>query len=140
MYCNNILPGNTYQWYYNSNIIGNATNPYYTATQNGNYSLQVTNGQGCTEVKTITVTISTSPYVRNICNTIVYYNKDGSLQIRNTGKQAVQYHITDINGRSLYAGMIPYDDFVRTQIVQKGICLLHIICGENKQVMKLVTF
>ncbi len=140
LYCNNILPGNTYQWYYNSNIIGNATNPYYTATQNGNYSLQVTNGQGCTEVKTITVTISTSPYVRNICNTIVYYNKDGSLQIRNTGKQAVQYHITDINGRSLYAGMIPYDDFVRTQIVQKGICLLHIICGENKQVMKLVTF
>ena len=69
-----------------------------------------------------------------------YLCKDGSLQIRNTGKQAVQYHITDINGRSLYAGMIPYDDFVRTQIVQKGVCLLHIICGENKQIMKLVEF
>lgn len=37
----------TYQWYNNGNIITGATSPTYIATQSGNYTLVVTDGNGC---------------------------------------------------------------------------------------------
>lgn len=38
----------TYQWYLDGNPIGGATNPNYTMTANGTYSVVVTNSNGCT--------------------------------------------------------------------------------------------
>jgi hypothetical protein len=38
---------NSYQWYYNGTAIAGATNAHYNATQNGNYHLIVTDGNGC---------------------------------------------------------------------------------------------
>lgn len=48
LYANNSLTGSTYQWYHDNTIISNATNPFYIPTQNGNYSVIVTSGNGCT--------------------------------------------------------------------------------------------
>ncbi len=41
-------PGNTYQWYLNGILIPGANSQNYLATQNGNYSVIVTNASGCT--------------------------------------------------------------------------------------------
>src|ERR1035437_786754 len=41
---------NSYQWYLNSILISGAINRYYTATQNGNYSVKVTDSFGCTGI------------------------------------------------------------------------------------------
>jgi hypothetical protein len=40
-------PATTYQWYYNSNPIGGATNQSHTATQNGTYYVVITDTNGC---------------------------------------------------------------------------------------------
>lgn len=38
---------NTYQWYYNGSALGNATSQSYTPTLNGNYSVGVSDANGC---------------------------------------------------------------------------------------------
>jgi hypothetical protein len=40
-------PNNTYQWYFNGNIINGATSTNYTALQLGQYSCQITASNGC---------------------------------------------------------------------------------------------
>ncbi|MCB0395888.1 MAG: S8 family serine peptidase [Flavobacteriales bacterium] len=45
------IPGYTsYQWYLNGNPIGGATNDTYTPVQNGDYTVEVTDANGCTSV------------------------------------------------------------------------------------------
>ncbi len=49
----------TYQWYFNGSPIAGATMQTYTATQNGQYSVEVTNAVGCAGISTpqdVTVT------------------------------------------------------------------------------------
>lgn len=46
VHCNQTY--NSYQWYFNGSMIAGATNQDYTPTQNGNYSVWVTNSNGCT--------------------------------------------------------------------------------------------
>jgi hypothetical protein len=40
-------PGYTYQWYYNGNPLSGATNSFYIPNQNGTYTVNVTNAEGC---------------------------------------------------------------------------------------------
>jgi len=47
----------SYQWYYNSNIIVNATGQQYMAAQNGNYQVIVTDTNGCTGTSNVLTVI-----------------------------------------------------------------------------------
>ena len=49
--------GNTYQWSNNGVLISGATNPNYTATTSGTYSVTITNASGCS-VTSITMPVS----------------------------------------------------------------------------------
>jgi choice-of-anchor B domain-containing protein len=40
-------PSNTYQWYFNGNLIPDATDESYTPTENGDYSVQIIDDNGC---------------------------------------------------------------------------------------------
>ncbi|HLP50638.1 MAG TPA: immunoglobulin domain-containing protein [Chitinophagales bacterium] len=42
------VTSSVYQWYFNNSIINTATQQSYTATQTGNYKVEVTNADGCT--------------------------------------------------------------------------------------------
>jgi hypothetical protein len=44
--------GSSYQWYLNGNTIGSAINEEYVVAQPGNYSVQVTDANGCTATST----------------------------------------------------------------------------------------
>lgn len=41
---------NSYQWYFNGTILTGATSQSYTPTQNGNYTVKITDGNGCTNI------------------------------------------------------------------------------------------
>ena len=41
------VSGASYAWFYNSNTIGGASQQSYTATQTGNYKVEVTSADGC---------------------------------------------------------------------------------------------
>ncbi|QQR96163.1 MAG: T9SS type A sorting domain-containing protein [Bacteroidota bacterium] len=43
----------TYQWFYNGNAITGATNDFYVPSQNGNYSLMVTDANGCSSMSAV---------------------------------------------------------------------------------------
>jgi gliding motility-associated-like protein len=56
----------TYQWYFNNAIIPNATNYSLTVSTAGIYSVVVTNAQGCTKTRTITVDSSVIATIEHI--------------------------------------------------------------------------
>ncbi|MFN7014173.1 MAG: proprotein convertase P-domain-containing protein, partial [Bacteroidia bacterium] len=41
-------PASSYQWYFNGSPISGATSQSYTATQNGSYTVEITDSNGCT--------------------------------------------------------------------------------------------
>jgi len=53
------------QWYLNATLIGGATNQIYTPTQNGNYTVIVTDANGCTATSSVYVYNSLQPPVAN---------------------------------------------------------------------------
>ncbi|MEO5642562.1 MAG: esterase-like activity of phytase family protein [Bacteroidia bacterium] len=57
-----VAAGNTYQWMRNSTNISGATNASFTANISGNYSVLVTNSNGCTQTSAVTnVTVNPLP-------------------------------------------------------------------------------
>jgi hypothetical protein len=59
--------GMTYQWFLNGAAIANATSNSFEASQAGNYTLMVTNADGCRKTSTpVAVTVSQLPTVYNI--------------------------------------------------------------------------
>ena len=61
LYANN-APNNTYQWQLNGNNINGANDSVFVADATGNYSVIVTNANGCTETSTATsVTVNPLP-------------------------------------------------------------------------------
>ena len=67
------VPGATYQWSLNGNIISGATNPTYVATAPGVYSIQVfVPGNQCPGEASVTILGGTSPVVNNITFTQCY--------------------------------------------------------------------
>lgn len=53
--------GNTYQWYRNGVLIDGATNATYTATESGNYSIEVTYGASCPPARSEEIPIGLTP-------------------------------------------------------------------------------
>src|SRR5204863_2255171 len=49
------------QWYLNGNPIGGATNPLYTATATGNYTVKVTDGNNCTSAASAQTSVTVNP-------------------------------------------------------------------------------
>jgi Leucine-rich repeat (LRR) protein len=56
------ISGGTYQWFNNNSPIAGATAPTFTVNQTGNYSVRVTNAQGCSTTSTgVGVTVTPNP-------------------------------------------------------------------------------
>jgi hypothetical protein len=78
------------QWYLNGNIIPGATGQNYTTTQNGNYTVVVTDVNGCSSTSAIYVFLSTGDgtLLWNAISASVFpnpFNETGTLVIRTPG-------------------------------------------------------
>lgn len=71
----------TYQWNYNGQPIASATNQNYTVTQNGTYTVSITDSIGCPAISNPVIINSVGVQELGNAQQIKMYNGDGYLQI-----------------------------------------------------------
>jgi dienelactone hydrolase len=94
--------GVSYQWYYNNSPINNATSQFFTATQDGSYTVKVTYQYGC---------ITSAPYAysnvgvgidENIIAFKLFPNPVSNvLTINNLSGRIATYTLLDLSGRPI---------------------------------------
>lgn len=90
LYASPISSGNTYKWYRDNTLISGASSSNYTATQNGNYKVQIENsstGYNSTSTSTFPITISggTPPVITSPNPIICGSNTSATLSSSITG-------------------------------------------------------
>ncbi len=130
-----------YQWYFNGNEISNATTGTYIATQSGNYTVQVTDSNGCKALSNTLVITTGIGDLTGDAQIEVYPNPNavGSWQL-SVGNSLVgkEMEVFDASGRVVYKTQIAKS---KTQIeiqVASGVYLLKITSGEKSYLRKLV--
>ena len=71
----------TYQWNYNGQPIASATNQNYTATQNGTYTISITDSIGCPAISNPVIINSVGLQSLDNSQQIKLYNGDGYIRI-----------------------------------------------------------
>ncbi len=127
-------PYTTYQWYRNNTLIAGATNSTYTVTQNGAYTVAVSDGT-CTDTSAIynVTNVSIDP-IQQLARQIQVYPNPAQDIVHIKASIAVNVKLTGIEGRVLKnvknAAHIPVGDLAA------GVYLLH-ISDNNGNVLKV---
>jgi len=74
-------PAFTYQWNYNGQPIANATTQNYTVTQNGTYTVSITDSIGCPAISTPVIINTVGVQEMGNTQQIKLYNGDGYIRI-----------------------------------------------------------
>lgn len=123
--------GVSYQWYLNGEAIDGATEQMYTATESGNYTVEVTNEQGCTEVSDMTMLTVAITTWDGLSDIQIFPNPATDLLHITFTLQ--QYHqtdlrITDLTGRVVWQKTIEQSGDVNMQLsVQNWSAGMYII-------------
>ncbi len=137
----------TYQWYLNSSLITGATNQVYIASQNGSYSVSITDSDGCSatsspvNITTVGITDLKSDYSFLIypnpagSSLNIYFNKnikDGIINIYNVMGEKVVSRAFNGGAYSLSFGE------GRGEVFPAGIYLLQVTDVSGSRVKKFV--
>lgn len=93
---NSLIKDYTYEWSYNGNPLITEKNYTLTVDKTGLYTVKVSNNQGCSRIKTITVTASDIAEITNI--NIKDLAESNSITISTTGPGDYVYSLDDENG------------------------------------------
>lgn len=85
----------TYQWFLNNNSITGATNYTLTVNTEGIYTVEVSNSNGCTRTRTITVTASNIATIDNV--QVVDLSDENSITVLVTGLGDYEYSLDNEN-------------------------------------------
>ena len=140
----------SYQWYRNAALISGATSQIYTATQNGDYYVHVTNASGCA-ANSDTVTV-TGVYVSNVkTNTsfdvMISPNPNNgvfTLLGNTSARENIFITVNDVTGRIILSGAFTAQNGKINQVLKlddntaAGVYILKITAGNNNTVLQLV--
>jgi PKD repeat protein len=93
----------SYQWFYNSNPINGATNYFYLATQNGDYSVQVTDNNGCSAAATLLGVITANDEIDQMFSDMNVLVSGNSMFVKMNCKTASssELSIVDFTGKEI---------------------------------------
>ena len=94
---------NAYQWYFNGNPITGTNSQNYTPNQNGNYSVEITDGNGCTANSTDFNYQNVSSSINELENQFIVYPNptNGVVHIINKNLNIVSLNLIDISGKRI---------------------------------------
>ncbi len=135
-----------YQWFLNGSPLPNDTVPSITISQNGTYTVQITNGVGCSSISNdFTVNDISIAELNNLLPTI-YPNPFNDRLIftwQQTKSKNVTIALTDLSGRLIFAELIPSRVStweVATSSILPGVYLLQIQYSGAIHYQKLVKY
>ncbi|GIV30018.1 MAG: hypothetical protein KatS3mg028_1084 [Bacteroidia bacterium] len=140
--CNPSAAG--YQWYLNGSPIPGATSQTYVATQNGYYSVWISNGSGCqSSSSSVYVTVT------DVKNVAVSYGikitpnpANDFVQISSSQEKQLFLRITDLSGKEVYVSTIDlskdHSQKIDLSKFESGIYLIEISNKHFKVVEKLI--
>jgi uncharacterized protein (DUF2249 family) len=121
----------TWQWFLEDIAIVNATNPTYTVTANGMYSVVVT-ASGCSDTARYQVTNTAIDPLSGIAGRIRVYPNPATDYVHIQSPVPVTTTITHVDGRRIQAGnKIATHHIVDVTQLASGIYLLHILDREG---------
>lgn len=133
-----------YQWVYNGVLIDGATTPTYTATQNGDYSVIITDALGCTDTSNI-VTVTALSLAEELQLFTIYPNpatQNVFIKAENVPVGEYTLTLTDVTGRVLSQRSLAIGNAVIEQInitsLAKGMYMLTVSTNSLKQTYRLV--
>ncbi|HWB62956.1 MAG TPA: choice-of-anchor V domain-containing protein [Chitinophagales bacterium] len=120
-----------YQWYLDGNLISGATSQSYTATQNGNYTVTTTDGNGCTATSVGYLYSTTGiPQVTNSIAFKMYPSpNEGAFTIELPSDiNSADMMLLDVNGKTVYQ-----------QKLEAGKQIIHTDLSTGMYVVKITT-
>jgi len=134
------LPGATYQWYLNGNIITGATDSIYTFTQNGLYSVQVITASGCDYTYNYTVTNTGIDDATSLNDITISPNPFNEvINISNSNQKNIAIKLTDVSGKIMETQNISQAQHqVKLNNLAAGVYLLTLQSGTEIKRIKLI--
>jgi hypothetical protein len=130
------ITGTSYQWYKDDAIIPEATSASYTAIDDGNYAVEVTNDDNCSGISPVE-TLIINKIDNEITEKINIYPNPASTHLYLTGIQepySVSMH--DITGKSIAVNK--QSNTLKLNELAPGIYLLKIIAANKTYSQKLI--
>ncbi len=133
----------TFHWYYNGSAINNATDSVYSITQNGNYSVIVTNSWGCEASNAYTAVFSGISETNSSLGLSIYPNPvTNELTISSPLLSiGVEIKIFDLIGKDVLKTKLlsPASSLqLSTEDLNPGVYFLEIKSGDKKGIAKFI--
>ncbi len=130
-----------FQWFLFGNPISGATGPSYVPEANGDYTVSVTDGNGCSNISAVYTWISTGMSGVSGYEQGVFPNPtDGSFVITDEGSNAgVPFVIMDAIGRKVLQGtLVGVGTNVDMRSAGKGVYMLHVMMNGEMVTTRIV--
>ncbi|MBL4752511.1 MAG: T9SS type A sorting domain-containing protein [Flavobacteriales bacterium] len=141
-------PGQTYQWFLNDTLLSGQTSYFVSTLQSGNYTVLVTDSNGCQFLSDIYAYVFTGIHAPEYQNTLLLYPNpnNGTFYIQLTGEivgLASDIRITNLLGETVYQERIsdvtslsqPYE--VHISDLTQGIYLAEVTIDSERVFVKL---